>query len=191
MSPRSKRGGRGLLRTVSATLVTLLAIQPAMASEITRTVNCTVGKKPMTLTYRGDEYSGTMDARTPWGVMQFADVSYSEYASDFTVQASQNQPAVVMPDLAKLQACLNKMRKTTDELMDLNMLQIDTGFCAPKTPDGKPVPALVEINVTQSQDYGLTVDVYRTYSAESPVADGHIVIVVPQELSPQCMVVEE
>lgn len=180
-----------MLKTPATLLALLVAIQPAMAEEVTRTLDCVVGKKPMTLIYEGDEYSGTLDARTPWGDMKFEGASYSEYSNDFTIQASQNQPAVVMPDLAKLQACLNKMRKTADELMDLNMLQIDTGFCAPKTPSGKAVPALVEINVSQSQDYGLDVDVYRTYTAESPVAEGHIVIVVPEELSPQCTVAED
>jgi hypothetical protein len=186
-----QRWGIALPRTTAALLATLIAVHPALAADITRTLNCTVGKKPMSLVYQGDKYSGTLEAKTPWGDMSFDDASYAEYADDFTIQASQNQPAVVMPDLVRLQKCLNKLSKTQDELMDLNMLQIDTGFCAPKTADGKPVPALVEINVSQEQDYGLDVDVYRTYAADSPVADGHIVIVVPEELSPQCTVADE
>lgn len=191
VTERQRLGGIVLLRTTAALLATLIAVQPTLAADITRTLNCTVGKKPMSLVYRGDEYSGTLDAKTPWGEMQFADVTYSQYEDDFNVQAAQDQPAVVMPDLAKLQACLKKLSNTADELMDLNLLQIDTEYCAPRTPDGDAVPALVEINVSQDHDYGLDVDVYRTYSVGSPVADGHIVIVLPEEQSPQCTAVEE
>jgi hypothetical protein len=161
---------------------------PAAAPAETQKLTCTVGKKPMTLVYEGDDMSGTLTATTPWGDMTFPDVTYAggDPVGEFSFRASASQPAVVMPNLAKMEACLKGFVKSPGELMDLNLLQIYMTGCQPKIPEGKPVAATVEINGSVTQDYGVDVYVYRTYAAESAVADGHIVI--DTEPAPKCVV---
>ncbi len=92
-----------------------------------------------------------------------------------------------MPDLAKLEACV-KQRATAAELMDAVELEFHTSYCVSQVPEGAPVPADVEINASVMADYGIDVDVYRTYAAESPVANGHLVVLLPEELQPKCTV---
>jgi hypothetical protein len=69
-----------------------------------------------------------------------------------------------------------------------------TQACTPDALSGKPVPAKVELNasVTRDADGPMQIDVhvYRTYAAESPVADGHVVVLVPPDQSPVCTVAD-
>jgi len=177
-----------MLKPTAAVLAIIIAMAPAAAPAETQKLVCTVGKKPMTLVYEGDGFSGTLVAKTPWGDMTFPDVTYGggDPVGEFSFRASAPQPAVVMPNLAKMEACLKGFEKSPGELMDLNLLQIYMTGCQPKIPEGKPVAATVEINGSVTHDYGVEVDVYRTYAADSPVADGHIVIVI--DPMPKCIV---
>ena len=181
-----------MLKPTAVTLAALVALTPIAASAETQTLNCMVGKKPMTLVYEGDNMGGTLSAKTPWGDMKFDGVIYAggDPVGEFTFLSSGPQASVVMPDLAKLEACV-KQRATAAELMDAVELEFHTTYCVSQVPDGAPVPAIVEINASVIADYGIDVDVYRTYAAESPVANGHLVVLLPEELQPQCTVVAQ